>query len=284
MTERAKASLLAIGEFAAATQLSAKALRLYDDERILRPAEVDATTGYRYYRREQIAAGRLIRTLREMELPLTAIAQIVRVAPAQADALLSKAAQDTDRRYARQKRAFQSGLAMLHRMASSDTPSLSVRERPALTAVVHLCAVTRTTLLQRLRMKLAITQSLVEAANLTQAGEPFCVLLEPLSEDDSRVEIALPIVAPAATPRDISLRNFAAVSCAVHELRHAGANTTDIAPDIEAALDSMFDWMDRHGHCACEAPSIVCAGGGSASTWMLSWGYEPVAIHPETSL
>ena len=47
--------LLSIGEFAAATQLSLKALRLYDEQCLLRPATVDAATGYRYYRHERIS-------------------------------------------------------------------------------------------------------------------------------------------------------------------------------------------------------------------------------------
>jgi Predicted transcriptional regulators len=43
-----------IGKFARACRLSVKALRHYDEERLLRPAHVDERTGYRYYTREQV--------------------------------------------------------------------------------------------------------------------------------------------------------------------------------------------------------------------------------------
>ena len=69
--------LLSIGEFAAATQLSQKALRIYDEQRLLPPARIDTTTGYRYYSSDQVPLGRLIRTLREMNLALTDIAKVV---------------------------------------------------------------------------------------------------------------------------------------------------------------------------------------------------------------
>lgn len=43
------AGLLSIGEFSAACRLSPKALRLYDRLGLLRPAQVDAVSGYRWY-------------------------------------------------------------------------------------------------------------------------------------------------------------------------------------------------------------------------------------------
>ena len=42
---------MAIGEFAVAAGLTPKALRLYDELGLLRPAEVDPATGYRTYAR-----------------------------------------------------------------------------------------------------------------------------------------------------------------------------------------------------------------------------------------
>jgi DNA-binding transcriptional MerR regulator len=68
-------SLLSIGAFSAATQLSAKALRLYAEHGILAPAKVDAETGYRYYRSDQVHQARLIRMLRELDMPLAALAE-----------------------------------------------------------------------------------------------------------------------------------------------------------------------------------------------------------------
>jgi MerR-like DNA binding protein len=52
--------LLPIGQFARLCRLSVKQLRHYDELGLLRPAEVDAHTGYRYYRRDQARDALLI--------------------------------------------------------------------------------------------------------------------------------------------------------------------------------------------------------------------------------
>ena len=41
--------MMSIGDFARASGLTAKALRLYDETGLLEPAEVDEFTGYRWY-------------------------------------------------------------------------------------------------------------------------------------------------------------------------------------------------------------------------------------------
>jgi DNA-binding transcriptional MerR regulator len=65
--------LLVIGRFARLTGLSVGALRHYDELDLLRPAYVDPATGYRSYRREQLATAQAIARLRDLELPLDAI-------------------------------------------------------------------------------------------------------------------------------------------------------------------------------------------------------------------
>ncbi|MEV3989665.1 MerR family transcriptional regulator [Streptomyces sp. NPDC049837] len=61
---------LSIGPFARRVGLAPSALRFYDDCGVLRPAHVDDLTGYRYYEPGQEARARLVRRLREAELPL----------------------------------------------------------------------------------------------------------------------------------------------------------------------------------------------------------------------
>ncbi|HEX8802898.1 MAG TPA: MerR family transcriptional regulator [Acidimicrobiales bacterium] len=70
-------ALLPIGDFARATHLSVKALRHYDDIGLLVPAEVDAATGYRRYAVAQVPAAHLLRRLRELDMPLPEIGQVL---------------------------------------------------------------------------------------------------------------------------------------------------------------------------------------------------------------
>jgi DNA-binding transcriptional MerR regulator len=65
--------LLPIGEFAAASRLSQKALRLYDENGLLPPARVDPDTGYRSYRLGQLRHATVIRLLRSAGMPLSDI-------------------------------------------------------------------------------------------------------------------------------------------------------------------------------------------------------------------
>lgn len=65
--------LLTIGEFGRQTRLTAKALRLYDEIGLLRPAKVDPASGQRRYGAGQIPLARLIGMLRGTDLGLTEI-------------------------------------------------------------------------------------------------------------------------------------------------------------------------------------------------------------------
>jgi DNA-binding transcriptional MerR regulator len=61
---------LSIGEFSRATYLSVKTLRHYYEVGLLEPAHIDPSSGYRYYRPEQIGTAQIIRRLRDLEMPV----------------------------------------------------------------------------------------------------------------------------------------------------------------------------------------------------------------------
>jgi DNA-binding transcriptional MerR regulator len=68
---------LSIGRFARLTGLSIGALRHYDELDLLRPAEVDQFTAYRYYAQDQVEIGRAIARLRDLEVPLEEIRAVL---------------------------------------------------------------------------------------------------------------------------------------------------------------------------------------------------------------
>jgi DNA-binding transcriptional MerR regulator len=69
--------LLSIGRFARLSGLSVGALRHYDETGLLAPAEVDRFTGYRRYRRDQLAQAQAIGRLRDLEVPLETIRAVL---------------------------------------------------------------------------------------------------------------------------------------------------------------------------------------------------------------
>ena len=82
--------LMTIGDFAARTRLSAKALRLYDRLGLLRPAQTDPVSGYRRYSADQVEAARLAGLLRRLGMPLAAIADVLALPPAGAAEVIGR--------------------------------------------------------------------------------------------------------------------------------------------------------------------------------------------------
>ena len=76
-SEARAADRVSIGRFARLTGLSIGALRHYDELDLLRPAEIDRFTSYRYYAAEQIELGRAIARLRDLEVPLEEIRAVL---------------------------------------------------------------------------------------------------------------------------------------------------------------------------------------------------------------
>lgn len=69
--------MMTIGEFALHTGISVKALRFYDERRILPPAEVDSVNGYRFYLVGQLRDATTIRTLRAAGMSLETVGQVL---------------------------------------------------------------------------------------------------------------------------------------------------------------------------------------------------------------
>ncbi|WP_042386408.1 MerR family transcriptional regulator [Streptacidiphilus melanogenes] len=78
------AELLTIGAFARLAELTPKALRLYDELGLLRPAHVDPASGYRYYEPVQLERARLVARLRLLGMPLARITSVCTLPPAAA--------------------------------------------------------------------------------------------------------------------------------------------------------------------------------------------------------
>jgi DNA-binding transcriptional MerR regulator len=80
--------LVSISAFARRVGLTPSALRFYDDCGVLRPAVVDEGNGYRYYAPEQEPRARLLRDLREIDLPLPEVRRVLDGEPEAAAAVV----------------------------------------------------------------------------------------------------------------------------------------------------------------------------------------------------
>lgn len=82
MTRAAPPPRLRIGEFSALGRVSVRMLRHYDRLGLLRPAEVDAATGYRSYAPEQLSELHRLVALKELGFTLDEVGGILRRDPA----------------------------------------------------------------------------------------------------------------------------------------------------------------------------------------------------------
>lgn len=81
---------ISIGEFSKRSQLSVKALRLYDEIGVLLPARVDKDSGYRYYDTAQLEDARLIAMLRQLDVPLADVKELMACTREDAAARIAK--------------------------------------------------------------------------------------------------------------------------------------------------------------------------------------------------
>jgi DNA-binding transcriptional MerR regulator len=87
---------ISIGEFARRSRLSLKALRLYDERGVLVPSRVDQASGYRYYDSAQLDDARLVVMLRQLQLPLAAVKELLACDPADAAARIAEHWRDAE--------------------------------------------------------------------------------------------------------------------------------------------------------------------------------------------
>jgi DNA-binding transcriptional MerR regulator len=66
-----------IGAFARMCRLTVKAVRHYDAQGLLTPALVDARSGYRYYRADQVPTATTIAVLRGLDVPLPVVREVL---------------------------------------------------------------------------------------------------------------------------------------------------------------------------------------------------------------
>jgi len=263
--------LLSIGEFAAATQLSPKALRLYDEQRLLQPATTDPINCYRYYRSDQVMRGRLVRTLRDMGLPLADVKRVLDAGPMQAEVVLSQCARELDQRYAREKRAYQRSLLLLRHAANSDAVTVEGRVRPTMTVVVVPFTARRRKFYERWREKLEEVRVALERVPLVRSGETCCRMIEPLSDEEAQLELLVPVESPSRLPNDLTLRHLRETHCACITVN--GALDAQ-SGELSGALDAIFDWFDRHGSRAVDVPWISRVDREGVLRTELSWEYQ----------
>ena len=114
--------LLQIGRFARLAGLSVGSLRHYDELDLLRPARIDPSSGYRFYRPDQLDVARQIVRYRDLEVPLETIRELLATDdPAERRRLLRHHRSRVEARTARLQRV----LHILSKLTSEDGTAMT---------------------------------------------------------------------------------------------------------------------------------------------------------------
>ncbi|MET7650567.1 MerR family transcriptional regulator [Streptomyces sp. NPDC005486] len=256
MDVRDDGELLTIGAFAARARLSAKALRLYDRLGLLAPAHIDEASGYRYYRADQVERARLVAMLRQLDMPLARIAEVVETTdgPESGD-LLAAYWGDVETRFAAQRTL----AAYLRARLSGRSSEMYEKFEVQLVDVPERVVVTETrhTLADELPVWIpASLGRLEEAAGECGGvvGAPYVVYYSAVSmESDGPVESCVPVAdeagarawAAAAQGRG---RQFRARVEPARRLAYTRITKAQVAhPQILAPYEAVEAWMKREG-------------------------------------
>lgn len=131
---------MGIGEYGEAVGLSVSALRFYDRVDVLVPADVDARTGYRRYRFDQLDTGRLVARLRRIGVGVADLRTLTGVAAQDKQA----AAQILDRHLQRLEAGLRDARAELERIRSTlglPLTSEDLFRRTAIVSALEMAAV-----------------------------------------------------------------------------------------------------------------------------------------------
>jgi DNA-binding transcriptional MerR regulator len=233
-------NLMPIGEFAAASRLSQKALRLYGENGLLAPAWVDPESGYRYYRAEQLHAATLIALLRRAGMPLVEIRSFLRAPSVERLDVYEREVADE---FAERRRVLRYVKRILKEEPMYDVLTKKVDEQPYVSRRKHVLVP---------ELEPFIVDAFRELGR-DGAGEPGFVLYHgPVNnEEDGPVEVCVPAEEgeqrlPAG---EIAFTEISGEQCQF--------------PEILGAYDAVYRWVKQNGRQASgPAREIYLRGPG----------------------
>jgi DNA-binding transcriptional MerR regulator/predicted transcriptional regulator YdeE len=229
-----------IGKFARACRLSVKALRHYDEERLLRPAHVDERTGYRYYTREQVRDAVTIGMLRGLGIGIPIIRRFLAGAATERTAILQSEAQRIEQEMSQRRFALDT-IARFGATGALAPYEVAIRQMQPL-HVAERCVVTNAEAL--IVDTTALIYSLFDelrAAGRDIVSPVFCMNDDSASEEHIVVHACVRVVAPfpelpQARIVDVPGGEFATVM-------HVGPYE-----ELGLAYHALYAWAQEHGH------------------------------------
>jgi DNA-binding transcriptional MerR regulator len=231
-------TLMPIGQFATASRLSQKALRLYGENGLLAPAWVDPDSGYRYYRSEQLQTATLIALLRRAGMPLAEIRAFLRAPTVERLDEYERRAVDE---FAEQRRVLRYVKRILKEEPMYDVVTKRVEEQPY---------VSRSRRVHVRDLESFIRSTFTELGDGDAAARPFVLYHGPVNhEEDGPVEVCVP---KADGDKRLPAGEIAFTSIYGDQCNF---------PEILGAYEAVFRWAKDHGREVDGAAREIYLGG-----------------------
>jgi len=245
---------LSIGGFSRRSMLSPKALRLYDQLGLLRPAAVDPVNGYRRYRESQLADARLIARLRQLDMPLADVANVIAAPSARRGDVLIAYWEAVERRIAAQRDMLMYLLIDLAgKKRSFDMFAVEEREIPEQRVLTEQRHTTVDGLTDWFDDCMSRLHGLA-ARHGGVAGPAFIIYHGEVSEEsDGPVEVCIPIRPDPAGALDAPTR----IEPAHREAYTRIAKSLVEYPQILTAYDAVEQWITENGKTMAGPPREV---------------------------
>lgn len=233
-------NLMPIGRFSNACRLSIKALRHYDSVNLLKPAHIDATTGYRYYRAEQARDAVLIGMLRSLDVPLATIRALLR---ADGDALRQMLEKERDR-VARELTRHQQVLQSIERIAREGDLmpyDIGIRVEPTYQLAAMHCSTTAELMVEESGELMYRLFDKLSSLGIQPRDPYICINQSPDKNGNIVVHAGVGISDDAETGNSIEILEI--TGGPVVWLTHVGAYE-----ELGIAYHALAAWAQEHGH------------------------------------
>jgi DNA-binding transcriptional MerR regulator len=267
--------LLSIGTFASLTRLSIKALRLYDGLGILRPLHIDHQTGYRYYGKKQLAEARMIRTMREMDMPLATIRRVLAVLPvsqAQAELLVHQHLLLRERQLEQIKVLAREFKKLLRPEAHKMNLEVQVRDIPTQQIISINRRHTADGLGKQQQKDIGALFDLAREQGAQATGAPFGIYHGAVSEtEDGPVETCIAIDRKVTGRDNVEVKQLEGGQAACVVITGDQCHY----PELLGAYDAAADWIQRNGFETTQPPrEIWYTGPGLDARWEIVWLFK----------
>jgi DNA-binding transcriptional MerR regulator len=257
--------LLSIGAFASLARLSLKALRLYDQLNLLQPRWVDPQTGYRYYGEDQLKSARMIRNMREMDMPLASIRQVLAAlatSPMQAEALASEYAEMREQQAEQIRKQV---TQFIHQIRQEQNPmsfEVTIKSIPTQQVLSQTHHIKASKLDETILKTIETFRNLLAEQKLEAASAPFGIFHGAINEqEDGPLEICMPVNGTVKGNGKIQVKQLQGGQAAC--VMTVGPETD--FPVILGAYDAAADWVQKNGHEMAEPPREIWHSGPGGS-------------------